>query len=78
MSRYDEVLAFMLENGVQMNKDQLAELKSVCESFSPKCYDIKSGVKGLLKDGTWREFPTEDEYYEFIKEEKEDKTEEKK
>ena len=32
MSRYDEVLAFMLENGVQMDKDQLNELRDICEA----------------------------------------------
>ena len=37
--------------------------------FIPKIYDIKTGYLGLdPKTGRYIMFPTEDEYYEYLKE----------
>jgi len=34
-----------------------------------KFYYIKSGVRGLLPNGKWMTFSTEEEYIEYIREE---------
>lgn len=36
--------------------------------MKPYGYPVSSGYFGMLKDGTWRLFPTENEYLEYIEE----------
>ena len=35
-------------------------------TFMPKWYDVPEGVKGLLRDGRWMLFASDEDYFDYV------------